>query len=171
MNRSLVGRVSAELTTPFEVPKSVSEQNMDYILSKKIDGQIIEDDETPDHNLRYVGANPNNYVSFNKELWHIIGVMNNIDDGTGKKESRIKIIRKESIGEFSWDSSEYSINYGRGVNEWSQADLMKLLNPGYESENVGGSLYWEQGSGTCYNEKSNCPDGRFLWLSTPIKNS
>ena len=75
--------------------------------------------------------------------------MNNIDDGTGKKETRIKLIRNESIGTYSWDTSESSINSGYGVNEWSQADLMKLLNPGYESESVGGSLYYNNSSGNC----------------------
>ena len=112
-------------------------------------------DETSDNNLRYIGSNPNNYVSVDGELWRIIGVMNNIDDGTGKSESRIKLIRNESIGNYSWDTSDSSINSGRGVNEWSQADLMKLLNPGYESETVGGSLYWNNESGTCYSENSN----------------
>ena len=32
---------------------------------------------------------------------------------------------------------------------------MKLLNPGYESESVGGSLYWNNQSGTCYSGSSN----------------
>ena len=48
-------------------------------------------------NIRYYGADPNNYVSFNDELWRIIGVFKDIDDGTGKKETRIKIARSESI--------------------------------------------------------------------------
>ena len=30
-----------------------------------------------------------------------------------------------------------------------------LLNPGHESESVGGSLYWNSGSGTCYNGRNN----------------
>ena len=112
-------------------------------------------DGTTDNNLRYVGANPCNYVKVDNEIWRIIGVMNNIDDGTGKKETRIKLIRNESIGEYSWDSSKSSINRGYGVNEWSQADLMKLLNPGYESESVGGSLYYNNNSGNCYNGSNN----------------
>ena len=106
-------------------------------------------------NTRYIGRNPKNIVSIDGELWRIIGVMNNIDDGTGKKESRVKLIRNESIGGYSWNTSESSINSGWGVNEWSQADLMKLLNPGYESETVGGSLYWNSGSGTCYSRENN----------------
>ena len=110
-------------------------------------------DGTVDNNLRYVGKNPCNYVKIDNEYWRIIGAMNNIDDGTGKKETRIKLIRNEFIGNYSWDSSESSVNGGRGVNEWSQADLMKLLNPGYES--VGGSLYYNNSSGNCYSDVGN----------------
>ena len=112
-------------------------------------------DETIDNNLRYIGSNPNNYVTFNNELWQIIGVMNNVEDENGKKDSRIKLIRTEAIGIYSWDSSASNVNGGMGVNEWSQADLMKLLNPGYESESVGGSLYWNRENGTCYKGKNN----------------
>ena len=106
-------------------------------------------------NTRYIGANPNNFVSIDGELWRIIGVMRDIDDGTGNKSDRVKLIRLDSIGDYSWDTSESSVNGGYGVNEWSQADLMKLLNPGYESETVGGSLYWNNQSGTCYYSNNN----------------
>ena len=106
-------------------------------------------------NIRYIGKDPNNYVSFDGDIWRIIGVMKDVDDGTGNKEDRVKIIRSTSIGNYSWDTIESSINGGFGVNEWSQADLMKLLNPGYESESVGGSLYWNNKSGTCYNDSKN----------------
>ena len=90
-----------------------------------------------------------------KILWRIIGAMNKVDNGTGIKEMRIKLIRNDAIGYYSWDTSESSVNSGTGVNEWSQADLMKLLNPGYEGESVGGSLYWNSGSGKCYNAPNN----------------
>ena len=107
-------------------------------------------------NIRYYGASPNNYIYFNCsdysnqtsdtcELWRIIGVF----------DGKVKIMRNKSIGEYSWDASASSVNSGRGVNEWSQADLMKLLNPGYESESVGGSLYYNSSSGTCYKNISN----------------
>ena len=111
-------------------------------------------------NIRYIGENPNNYVTVDGELWRIISVMKDIDDGTGTKESRVKLIRKDRIGDFTYDVSDSDINYGLGINEWSQAKLMKLLNPGYESESIGGSLYWNSGSGKCYerliNETINC---------------
>ncbi len=106
-------------------------------------------------NTRYIGSNPNNYVSIDGDIWRIIGIMKDVDDGTGNKEDRVKLIRASSIGSYSWDISESSVNNGYGVNEWSGADLMKLLNPGYESETVGGSLYWNNKSGTCYTGRGN----------------
>ena len=130
-------------------------------------------DGTSDNKLRYVGSNPCNYVKIDNEIWRIIGLMNNIDDGTGKKETRIKLIRNEAIGTYSWDSSESSVNSGYGVNEWSQADLMKLLNPGYESESVGGSLYYNNSSGNCYYAENNATkacDFTTTGLKTNLKN-
>ena len=69
---------------------------------------------------RYTGADPNNYVTFNDELWRIIGVFPT-DDGTGTIENRIKIIRNESIGDIAWNST---------INDWSTASLQQLLNSG-----------------------------------------
>ena len=103
-------------------------------------------DGTSDNNLRYVGYNPCNYVSFNDEVWRIIGVMNNVDDGTGKKETRIKIIRAEPLlGYYSWDSSSSEINSGTGVNDWSKADLMNELNGDYLNYNLTENTYWYNG--------------------------
>ena len=96
---------------------------------------------------RYIGANPNNYVKFNDELWRIIGVFD-VDDGTGKIEKRMKIIRNISIGDYSWDNS--TTESSNGTNNWLVARLNYLLNPGHESETYGGSLYWNRKSGTCY---------------------
>ena len=94
-------------------------------------------DETADNNLRYIGADPNNYVSFNNELWRIIGVMNNIDDGTGTEESRLKIIRSEPIGNYSWDYN----SDGTYDNDWSTSTLMNLLNNGAYYNRTTGSYY------------------------------
>ena len=105
-------------------------------------------DNTTDNNLRYVGANPNNYVSFNNELWRIIGAFNNIDDGTGTKETRLKIIRDEPIGKYSWDnkaSGTGSSTSGYGSNDWSDSALQIVLNEG---------AYWNQTAGICPNGSS-----------------
>ena len=103
----------------------------------------LKKDNTPDQNIRYYGSNPNNYVSFNNELWRIIGVFGN----------NVKLIRSEKLGDLSWDSSESSVNNGYGVNEWSQADLKNYLN----------TMYYGGTSVTCYSSYNNqtitCPTG------------
>ena len=111
-------------------------------------------------NIRYYGASPNNYIYFNCtdysnqsdttcELWRIIGVFNN----------QVKIIRNEQIGKYSWNTN---------TNEWPEAKLMKLLNPGYDSETSGGSLYYNSKSGKCYTSHSSTTSCDFT--STGIKN-
>ena len=108
------------------------------------DGEGLKKDNTLDENIRYYGSDPNNYVSFNNELWRIIGVFGN----------NVKLVRSESLGSLSWDSSESSVNDGYGVNEWSQADLQVYLNKMY----YGGDT-----TVTCYNGSKNqtttCPTG------------
>ena len=95
----------------------------------------LEEDKTTDNNLRYVGASPRNYLKFNGETWRIVGVFNNITtidkEGKEKKESLVKIVRNDSLGNYSWDSSGSDKNSGYGINEWSQADLMTELNTDY----------------------------------------
>ena len=46
---------------------------------------------------------------------------------------------------------------------------MKLLNSGYDSESIGGSLYWNAKSGTCYNGQNNAT-GSCNFTSTGLKN-
>ena len=94
-------------------------------------------DGTTDNNLRYIGSNPNNYISFNNELWRIIGLMNNVQTEDGNTESLLKIIRKDSLGNYAWDSSSTGANNGFGINQWGEsgtyegADLMRELNTDY----------------------------------------
>ena len=103
----------------------------------------LKKDNTEDENIRYYGSDPNNYVRFNNELWRIIGVFGN----------NVKLVRSESLGNLSWDSSESSVNGGYGVNEWSQADLQVYLN----------KMYYGGTSVTCYggskNSTTTCPTG------------
>ena len=102
----------------------------------KVDGDyVIGDNNTTD--MRFVGTNPNNYIRFNNELWRVVGVFDT-EDENGVVKPRIKIVKINGIGSLSYDSSESTINDGYGINEWSQSDIMKLMNPGYSSntENV-----------------------------------
>ena len=72
---------------------------------------------------RYRGKDPKNYVKFNNEVWRIIGIFPT-DDGTGKIENRIKLIRNESIEKDFWNS-------GSDVNNWAESALQKKLNSTY----------------------------------------
>ena len=150
-NLKLEAKVTVTASYAKELPKPTA---VEYIttLAQTDTTNLATDDYG---NTRYIGKDPNNYVSIDGDIWRIIGTMKDIDDGTGIKEDRVKLIRARFIGDYSWDTSESSVNGGFGVNEWSQADLMKLLNPGYESETVGGSLYWNNQSGTCYSGEYN----------------
>lgn len=89
--------------------------------------------------LRYAGADPHNYVKLGNYLWRIIGLVNTPEG------QRIKLVRDESIGFYSWDSSDLNVNSGSGVNEWSQADLMFELN----------YMYLSSQSGSCYSSTFN----------------
>ena len=130
----------------------------DYIIDLYNDESLrtsngLKKDNTVDTNIRYYGSDPNNYVSFNNELWRIIGVFGN----------NVKLVRSESLGSLSWDSSDSSINKGNGINQWGEstygdgsyyegADLQVYLNKMY----YGGDT-----TVTCYNGYQNstitCP--------------
>ena len=129
-----------EITKPTYGMKAV-----EYISNLyEYDGEGLKKDNTPDENIRYYGSNPNNYVSFNNELWRIIGVFGN----------NVKLVRSEKLGELSWDSSASSVNNGRGVNEWSQSDLKNYLN----------TMYYGGAEVTCYGGRNNttttCPTNK-----------
>ena len=78
---------------------------------------------------RYYGASPKNYVDFNGELWRIISVskvFSSENDTTG--ETRVRIIKDTSIGNYAWDSE--------GTNNWADATLMCQLNTMYYNDTV-----------------------------------
>ena len=119
--------------TAAETIEALAEANPDQLVY----------DGTVDNNLRYIGADPNNYIFFNNELWRIIGVFNNIDDGSGNKETRLKIIRDEPIGKYSWDNKASGTGSSTsiyGSNDWSDSALQIVLNNG---------VYWNRTSGEC----------------------
>ena len=130
-------------------------------------------------NIRYYGANPNNYIYFNCsdysnqssstcETWRIIGVF----------EGKLKLIRNKSIGYHSWDNKDTSTGAetNLGKNDWTTARLMKLLNPSKyytvdsNDNNLGQILYYNGASGKCYSGQNNATvDCDFT--STGIKNN
>ena len=126
-------------------------------------------DGTTDNNLRYIGADPNNYVYFNCsdynnpsnstcELWRIIGIFNENSHGISG-EKLIKIIRNDSIGNIAWDSAY--------TNNWSTASLQKTLNGDYlngsgsyasigikndTTRNMIANVTWKLGGSSTYDD-------------------
>ena len=103
---------------------------------------------------RYIGSDPNNYVTFNDETWRIIGVFT-VDDGTGKVEERLKLIRNDSIGKMAWDSNN--------INDWSNATLNANLNSGDywtnilsdNAKSMIGDTLWYLGGASNYTSSTN----------------
>ena len=126
----------------------------DYIINLATTVDELVHDETTDNNLRYIGANPNNYVFFNNELWRIIGVFNNIDNGSGTKETRLKIIRDESY------STGIAWNTGI-INDWSRASVQQELNTTYLNsitspyKEMIGNAVWNLGGTASYTSSGN----------------
>ena len=99
---------------------------------------------TSDHGgeWRYAGKNPNNYISFNGELWRIIGVMTNMEYCTGtygqttecdtkSTGGLVKIVRNDSLGNFMIDGKYHHVGSSMstgGSEDWSDSQLMLMLN-------------------------------------------
>ena len=99
---------------------------------------------------RYRGASPKNYVTFNNEVWRIIGVFPT-DDGTGNIENRIRIIRNESIGNKYWDTSN-SNNWARPATLNTELNTTYLNSLTSEAQNmIGNTKYYLGGKNVTYN--------------------
>ena len=94
----------------------VAEIAADKLIAKAVtSGDGLYADAYEEGRYIYRGGTPNNYITFNNELWRILSVE---ADGT------IKIIRNESIGDMAWDTSN--------SNNWSRpATLNTYLNNEY----------------------------------------
>jgi len=146
------------LTKVTEVYVKVEDKfdNMSSVVKKGVRITDLAYDNTVDNNLRYIGRDPSNYVSFNNELWRIIGVMNNTDDGTGNKTSRIKLIRSAP--------SHYRVRFGSdslNINQsnWAYAELKNTLNNNYlnsmQEESklmIDNNVLWSLGAGNRVND-------------------
>ena len=93
---------------------------------------------------RYIGDYANNYVKFNDEQWRIIGVFT-VDNGSGKKEQRIKLIKtsEPTVDGKMWDENR--------TKDWTKATLNTYLNETFlnelssESQNMIDNAVWYLG--------------------------
>ncbi len=119
----------------------------DIINLAKSDTTNLTYDGTTENNLRYIGTTPDNYVTFNDELWRIIGVMNNIKTTeSGAGESRLKIIRNSSLDQTKmWDEIEYQ----SGKNNWARPATLNtyLQSLSIASNSLIDDAVWNIGAG------------------------
>ena len=122
------------------------------------DGVITKVTDNNTEQYRYQGNNPNNYVSFNNQLWRIIGyvpvclevspitedtTINGIEFKQGeaqctKWKNRVKIIKADPIGAFAYNKSKYSSS---NPIVWIGSTIQGLLNSCYLGKKDGCSKY------------------------------
>lgn len=122
----------------------------DGVITKVTDNNTLQ--------YRYQGNNPNNYVSFNNQLWRIIGyvpvcvevnpitedtTINGIEFKQGeaqctKWENRVKIIKADPIGAFAYNKTDYSSS---NPITWTGSTIQGLLNTCYLGKKDGCDKY------------------------------
>lgn len=105
-------------------------------IDKTNNGLIV--DNTADQNLRYVGSSPKNYVVFgnDNELWRIVGIFNVTDSITGITNKKLKLVRNQPIGVYSYrESSTSSL-------EWSSSILKRELNTDFIHSSLSSNEQW-----------------------------
>lgn len=98
--------------------------------------ESTSNDVINDRGIRYIGKNPNNFVSFNGQKYRIIGVFDELydsdNDGVPDKQGKmVKIINNSSLGNMTIDNK---VGVGSAAdttysNLWGDAQLMMMLNP------------------------------------------
>ena len=146
-------------------------------VSHSIDGSLQVDSNFTNE-YRYRGGNVNNYVTFNNEVWRIIGIIPT-SDTNGNVENRFKLIRDESIGTNYWNTN--------GTNDWTVATLNTYLNGdyynglsaeaksmigttkyylgGYDSSNVTVEVMWQ------YERKNDANRTGYYYRTNPVVQS
>lgn len=122
------------------------------------DGVITKVTDNGTDQYRYQGNNPNNYVSFNNQLWRIIGYVpvclevspiteDTTINGTSFKqgeaqctkwENRVKIIKADPIGSYAYNKTDYSSS---NPIVWIGSTIQGLLNTCYLGKKDGCSKY------------------------------
>ena len=122
-------------------------------------GELTTSDNPREY--RYIGADPDNYVQFNNELWRIIGIF----------DGQLKIISDEFLYYGKWDDEDEQNEYGE--NDWSKASLQIYLNNDYYETidpedqtkidsnytwKLGGSSSWENAPAQMFYEQERGTD-------------
>ena len=121
------------------------------------------DGTTKYHDYRFRGADPNNYVSFNNDIYRVIGVFDSNSHGVEGKYL-VKLIRSRMLGDYSWgvyNTTNTSGTYSNYANDWTgnttgvKASANVLLNEFFYNKTDTSSTYGACSSWTYYNSGNN----------------
>ncbi len=163
-SKGITNEISKEIEVNYEEPVTatlggkqielVNSENGLYKVGHCDVAGTMDDIGFSQEEYRYAGPSPDNYVWFNCkagsnsgeencEKWRIIGLVN-VMTSDNQVEQRLKIIRDESIGNYSWDYKKNGIGSSTsdyGSNDWTDSQLMEMLNDKYyySSSNFSGT--------------------------------
>ena len=176
MNKTLSGNIKIELST-----KSKKSLVRPVTATKKIinlastnacnaggtgvcaTNSYTKNGETKYHDYRFRGADPNNYVLFNNDLYRIIGVFDENSHGV-KDKYLIKLIMADKLYAGSWgvyNTTNTSGTYSSYKNDWTgnttgvKASANVLLNEFFYNKTNTSSTYGACSSWTYYNSNNN----------------
>ena len=119
-------------TWKLEITKITGTVTCDVSFNSSVTNLTTQVNNTATRNengKRYQGKNPDNYIWFNDELWRIIGnIPVCLTSGCSTPESRVKIIRNDSIGTIVYNQTDYSSS---STLTWMGSNIQNLLNTCY----------------------------------------
>ena len=118
---------------------------------------------TNSHEYRYIGAEPNNYVWFNNDMYQAIGVFDSNSHGVSG-QNLVKLIMANPLGGYYWgayNSSNTSGTLSAYKNDWTgnttgvKANLNVLLNEYFANRTNTSSTYGSCANWTYFNSDTN----------------
>ena len=138
---SINGKNKCSLSFTTSIPSNLATYITGLSGTTQGTGQVVSE-----NGYRYEGFDPNNYISFNGELWRIIGVFDAASHGqTG--QNLVKIIRDTPLGGYAWDKTN--------TNDWPNSSLYHLLNDYYYNGTNESTLTYCYGYSTSVQAKCN----------------
>lgn len=176
MNKTLSGNIKIELSTKSKKslvrPMTANKEIMSLASTDACNAggtgvcatnNFTESGETKYHDYRYRGAEPNNYVLFNNDLYRIIGVFDENTHGV-KDKYLIKLIMANQLYSGSWgiyNTTNNSGTYKGYANDWTgnttgvKVSTNVILNEFFYNKTNTSSTYGACSSWTYYYINNN----------------